>query len=697
MRFFPYKLIKKDKLEKISEEYATLQTQVVAASDFISEIEKGNLEVQYQNEDVTKGDSDDQLADSLVRLRKQIINASLEEKQRNWGATTRSQFIDILRTKNDNLQELANSIIKNLVKSLSANQGGLYLINDDDLNDVFIQLLACYAYERKKYISQRIEIGQGLVGQTILEKAYTYLRDIPESYLKITSGLGESTPSHLLIVPLQLDEKVFGAIEIASFHPIHEFEIEFVEQLGESIASTIATVKNNQRTRQLLEESQQQAEQMQAQEEAVRQNLEELQATQEEMQRISIEMSEQLRVINATIATIEFDLAGNMKDANENLLQLMGYNKDEILNKHHRLFVLESESKSKEYIDFWKNLALGQSFNGEFKRITKQGELVWIKGMYSPIKNKKGEIIKIVKFAYDITDTIKAKEKAEMLLEETQLQAELMEKKSTELESRMKAVDESGIASVEFDLDGNILSANDNFLKMLDYKLEEVSGKHHSMFIPKAFAKTRSYQLFWEDLNKGNPQHGEYIFIGKNGKKVFIQGSYSIIRDSKGNPKHILKLAADITVTKYAIEEGVQRAEEVQRMMKEIQASEYYLRELLDLTQETVFTSDKDGNIITFNKYFEEDMKKYGIKIEKGFNYLTTLPTQEEVETQKQIIEKVFAGETKQISLFYDVNGREIHLISTYSPVRSIKGEITAMAVYSKDVTELVLAKRKLQ
>src|SRR5690606_29301825 len=158
--------------------------------------------------------------------------------------------------RNNDLRELAEDIIRSLVKYLSANQGGLYLINDDDANDIHVELLACYAYERKKHISQRIEIGHGLVGQIILEKERMYLTEIPENYLNITSGLGQSTPRHLLIVPLKLEEKVFGAIEIASFHPIKAHEIEFTEQLGESIASTIANVKNNHRTKKLLEETQ---------------------------------------------------------------------------------------------------------------------------------------------------------------------------------------------------------------------------------------------------------------------------------------------------------------------------------------------------------------------------------------------------------------------------------------------------------
>src|SRR5690606_4121323 len=145
---------------------------------------------------------------------------------------------------------------------------------------------ACYAYNRRKFLQQRIEIGEGLAGQVVLEKQTVYLKEVPENFVRITSGHGEALPRNILIVPLKLEEQVFGLIEIASFKMIEEIEIEIVEKLAESIASAITTVRNSERTNQLIQETQLQAEQMKAQEEEVRQIMEEVSATQEEMQRI---------------------------------------------------------------------------------------------------------------------------------------------------------------------------------------------------------------------------------------------------------------------------------------------------------------------------------------------------------------------------------------------------------------------------
>ncbi|MFN3841621.1 MAG: GAF domain-containing protein, partial [Cyclobacteriaceae bacterium] len=176
---------------------------------------------------------------------------------------------------------------------------GLFLLNDDEENNSFLELVSAYAFERKKFITKRVEIGQGLVGQCYLEADRIFLARLPEAYVHITSGLGSATPTCLLLVPLKANEKVHGVLELASFKRLEEHEIQVIEKFAESIASTVATVKSSESTRLLLERTQQQAEEMRAQEEEMRQNMEELSATQEEMARKEKEYIRRIRELEA--------------------------------------------------------------------------------------------------------------------------------------------------------------------------------------------------------------------------------------------------------------------------------------------------------------------------------------------------------------------------------------------------------------
>jgi len=281
-----------DEIGRMAEAIENMLTGLRAKAEFAENIGKGNYESNFElvsEEDVMGG--------ALIQMRDNLKRAADEDRKRSWATEGLARFADILRSRTNNLSELSDNIISNLVKYMNANQGALFLVNDDNQDDVFIELVACYAYDRKKYINKRIQIGEGITGQCIQERDTIYMSDIPDSYLRITSGLGDALPRRLLVVPLRLDEQIFGAVELASFKAIEPHHIEFVEKLGESIASTIASAKVNNRTRKLLEETQVQAEQMRAQEEEMRQNMEELSATQEEMHRAQRRSEEVLREV----------------------------------------------------------------------------------------------------------------------------------------------------------------------------------------------------------------------------------------------------------------------------------------------------------------------------------------------------------------------------------------------------------------
>lgn len=226
-----------------------------------------------------------------------------EEQQRNWASQGFTQFASILR-RNEDLKQLSDELLKELTKYLSANQGALYVV-EGEKEELRLELKACYAYSRKKYIEKSILPGEGLVGQSYLEQDTIYISDVPKGYTHITSGLGDATPANILIVPLIANDKVEGVLEFASFATFPAHVTAFVEKLGIDIAATLSISRINSLTRRLLEESREQTEQMRSQEEEMRQNMEELAATQEEMQRKEQEYLRRIQELEQKVAVLE--------------------------------------------------------------------------------------------------------------------------------------------------------------------------------------------------------------------------------------------------------------------------------------------------------------------------------------------------------------------------------------------------------
>ncbi len=245
------------------------------ASNFAIEIGDG----KFNNTFEPKGENDT-LGNALIQMRDKLAFVAKEDKKRSWAIQGMALFSEILRRNNDNINLLSEELIVELIGYIKANQGAIFMIQED-YNGSFLQLTGCYAYERKKYIDLKIEQGEGLTGQCWLEGKTIYLTDIPNDYVNITSGLGKANPRAIIIVPLKINDEIMGVLEIASFNTLEDYEIEFLEKIAESIASTLKSVKVNMKTAALLLESKEQSEVLKQQEEEMRQNIEEMQATQE--------------------------------------------------------------------------------------------------------------------------------------------------------------------------------------------------------------------------------------------------------------------------------------------------------------------------------------------------------------------------------------------------------------------------------
>ncbi len=233
----------------------------------------------------------------------------------------------------------------------------------------------------------------------------------------------------------------------------------------------------------------------------------------------------QIKAINRSQAVIEFEMDGTILTANENFLRSMGYTLDEIRGKHHRMFVDEATGASDEYRNFWERLNRGEYIAAEFRRLGKHGREVWIQASYNPILDESGRPYKVVKFATDVTE---------------------QKLRNADYEGQIAAIRESQ-AVIEFNMDGTIITANENFLKPMGYTLDEVQGRHHGLFVDDEFRNSAEYREFWEKLNRGEFISAEFKRLGKGGREVWIQASYNPILDLNGRPYKVVKFATDVT------------------------------------------------------------------------------------------------------------------------------------------------------
>lgn len=302
-----------NEIGNLSEQINETLENLKDATDFVTAIGQGNLDIDYKATlDSGYNHGKNKLADSLIDMQGKLKSLNEEERKRQWANEGLAKFVDIMRSSSDDIVTLGDKIISALVQYTKSNQGALYILNDEDENNKHLELVSLFAFDIKKFETRRIKLGEGLLGQTYLEAETNYYTNFPDEYIRITSGLGDANPRSILIVPLKVDTQVYGIVELASFNEFAQHEIAFVEKLGETIASSIASVRAAQKNKYLIEQFQSQTEQMRAQEEEMRQNMEEMQATQEEVarkehgyiERIQ-ELEQQLGNISGTTGKLE--------------------------------------------------------------------------------------------------------------------------------------------------------------------------------------------------------------------------------------------------------------------------------------------------------------------------------------------------------------------------------------------------------
>jgi methyl-accepting chemotaxis protein len=352
----------------------------------------------------------------------------------------------------------------------------------------------------------------------------------------------------------------------------------------------------------------------------------------------------QIEAMQRSMAVIEFNLDGSVVDANANFLKALGYRIEEVRGKHHRMFCDSAYVSSNEYQMFWDQLNRGEFISGEFKRIGKGGREVWIQASYNPILDAGGQPFKVVKFATDITS---------------------QKIQSADYEGQIDAISKSQ-AVIEFGLDGIVRHANENFLAALGYSLDEIKGKHHRMFCDPAYAKSPEYKAFWDRLNRGDFDSGEYKRIGKGGKEVWISASYNPIFDLNGKPCKVVKFASDIS----------------QQKLKDQELN------ALSRTQ-AVINFNLDGTIADANANFLA-ATEYRLDEVKGKHHsMFCPPTYTGSVEYREFWQKLNAGQfvSGQFQRLTK-GGREIWLQASYNPVFDLSGKVFKVVKYATEITK---------
>lgn len=736
-------------------------------SEFADNIGKGNYNIDY-----SPLSEKDALGNALLEMKENIVLSSLEEEKRKhedeirtWTNEGLTKFNDILRLTQGNIGEMSAKVISELVKFINANQGGMFVFNDDE-EDKYLELTAAYAYGHEKKKKKKIYLGEGMVGMVAAEKKTVYMTEIPETYITITSGLGDAVPRSLLIVPMITEEEIIGVIELASFNELEKHEINFVEILSETIASSLSITKINQKTSVLLEQSQKQAELMKIQEEEMRQNFEELQQVQESSAQKTAQMSGILAAIDTSSLVLEINLDSTIISANRNLLELIETEEQNIINTNIKDF-LRFET-DQEFNEFWQKLLNGQNIQRtEYVKI--ENREYWFSTVYAPILDENNKISYILSIASDLSDSKKLEielkeqemqlrrnieeiekshkeaERKQHILENTNemlkanektLQSavenamkqrkELAQKMNeiaeheAETNSWLEGINQTNIAA-EFDLEGNILSVNHIFEKAFGYKEKELKTKKHDILITEKELKSEEYKKRWKKLLSGIHVSGSFQFLTKEKEKLYIQGTYTAIKDHKGktfkiyligfNTSELIKqseelkareteLSFQVEDTKILQEQTEKQSEELIMRSREIANNESVTASRMEGVNKTILVAEFDmtGKILFINKIFI-DTFNYSEKelLSKHHEILITKDFANS-EQYKDAWERLNKGEhITRTFTFISKDKSKIFIHGTYTPVKNSNGEIIKILLTGFDTTELIKRTEELK
>lgn len=362
------------------------------------------------------------------------------------------------------------------------------------------------------------------------------------------------------------------------------------------------------------------------------------------------ERAGELEAIKRTFAMISFTPTGEILDANDVFLSAMEYSLAEVQGQHHRIFMATHEADTAEYRDFWHRLGRGEAMADCFKRVTKSGREVWIEASYMPVLSKKGAVERVVKCATDVTERCN---------------------REAEATGKIKAI-ETSMAVIEFDLDGTILTANENFLQATGYRLDEIKGQHHRMFVDDELARSEEYRDFWHRLRNGGYEAGQFKRVRKDGRELWIEASYNPIFDTAGRPVKVIKFASDVTDSVLTAQEAASKLDAISR-------------------SQAVIEFRTDGTILTANENFLSAVG-YSLDEIRGKHHRMFVETQEADSAAYAAFWDKLRGGAFEARVYKRVckDGSPIWIQASYNPIFDSSGRTYKIVKYATDVTDMM-------
>lgn len=396
-----------DEIENIATSVNQLLENMEAKASFAQAIGRGEQDTEYYAK------ADDVLGQSLLEMQNSLKAAKAreeiqreQEEQQAWATKGLALFSEYMRVATSDIVGFTYDILHHLTQYVKADIGAVYLVEKDEEGNSTLSLTSSYAYAVRKYATAHFEIGEGLVGRCAMEQKRIYITDLPKGYVKICSGLGHDDPNALVLVPILMNDVLQGVLELARFGEFEEYVLRFIENVMGSFAATLVALRNNIQTQRLLQEARIRSEEISAQEEEMRQNMEELQTIQEEAARKSAEMESWNRAMQSACCLVEYDTRGYLTYANNEYLSLLRISLSEIQNHHHSEGLDIKSENAKQYQNFWQDILNGQVKRNVRNTVKRNGiELIFTE-TYAPILNERGEVIKVLKIAFNITDYI---------------------------------------------------------------------------------------------------------------------------------------------------------------------------------------------------------------------------------------------------------------------------------------------------